>query len=99
MKLCSLCNETFPLDYFYRDKRNSTGYYSRCKACHQITIKQSKTGTSPRKQFVPMLKLIDRLTPDQMLIAKTVSNGRRALGLPSLTVVEWENILGLTPTK
>jgi hypothetical protein len=39
-KQCSVCNEDFPLDKFYKQKDGKFGVTSRCKVCHQASNKK-----------------------------------------------------------
>lgn len=37
---CNICEDTLPLDNFYRDKCSPTGRMRRCKVCHKIRLKK-----------------------------------------------------------
>lgn len=45
-KRCTGCNQTKPLDEFYKDRRNSDGRYSECKDC----IKQRRKQDAPKRR-------------------------------------------------
>lgn len=59
MKTCSKCQESKPLDEYYKDNRQQDGKYSACKACHntfqfpRITkrVKESPTPELVARKF------------------------------------------------
>ena len=51
MKMCSRCNQRKSLDFFYQDKRTSTGTYSACKECCNVA-RTTKSGLFSKEKLL-----------------------------------------------
>lgn len=79
MKRCNSCRLKKPLDDFYRDRTNSTGYESSCKVCRRA---QKQGRVPPHAQR--LLPQLPKLTPDEMYLLSWLTNENHDLSLPDL---------------
>ena len=68
MKTCRICNETKPLDEFYRDRRSADGKDSYCKDCRKRRTKDCKNGVeSVTRGVFGNLANCENLSPHEKL--------------------------------
>ena len=75
MKRCSKCGETKSVDQFYKEKRNSNGLCSQCKACQVKHKKSLNFSVDPNLKEKKCSKCDKTKSPDEFYKEKRYSNG------------------------
>jgi len=62
-KKCTICKQVKPVSEFYKDSRTGDGFYTKCKKCHSVLVKNWQTNN--KEKFREICRLRKKAHPEE----------------------------------